>query len=129
MHLTEDGNDVMLAVRFEANVAQDDHFVIGGGLLERRGKQRDRVVAVSGEELLIGADDTLGCPFQPLPIRIVAGPLDQRADGQFRLGLTAGGASSMRSGLSSPAGSRPPLYPCRTLSCGPRPASRGTWLL
>ena len=49
VRLAQDGNDVVLAVRFEADVAQDDHLVVGGGLLERRRKQRDRIFVVSGE--------------------------------------------------------------------------------
>ena len=73
---------MVLAVGFEANVAQDDHLVIGGSLLERRGQQGDRVFGVSGEEFLVGAPDALGRSLQPLPVGIVPGPLDRRANGK-----------------------------------------------
>ena len=70
----------------QTDVAQDDHLVVGGRVLKCPRKQRDRIFVVSGEELLIGAHDTLGCLLQPLPVRIVSGPLDQRANGGLRLG-------------------------------------------
>lgn len=88
---------MVLAVRFEADVAQDDHLVIGGRLLECGGKQGDRVLAVSGEDLLIGAHHALRCAFQPFAIRVVARPFDQRADRRFRLGL-AGPSAPARVG-------------------------------
>ena len=75
----------MLAVGFEADIAQDDHLVIGGGLLEGGGQQGHRVFVVSGKELLIGPHDAPGRVLQPLPVRVVSGPFDQRANGGLRL--------------------------------------------
>ena len=75
MRLSQDRNDVVLAVGFEANVAQDDHLVIGGGRLEGRGQQGDRVFGVSAEEFLVGPHDTLGRSLQPLTVGIVPRPI------------------------------------------------------
>ena len=87
MHFAQDGDDMMFAMRFEPDVAQDDDFVIGRGLLESGREQLNRIFVVTGKELLIGADDPLGCSSQPLPVRIVTGPFDQSADRGLRFRL------------------------------------------
>ena len=97
MRLAQDGNDVVLAVRFEADVAQDDHLVVGGGLLERRRKQRDRIFVVSGEELLIGPHHAPGRACEAFAVGVVARPFDQRPHRRFRL-RPAGPSAPARAG-------------------------------
>ena len=79
---------MMLAMRFEADVTQDDHLVIASRLLEGAFENRDRVLAIAGEPFLVGAHDTLRRAKQTLAIGIVPRPAQQRAHGRF--GFLAG---------------------------------------
>ena len=80
--------DVVLAMAFEAHVAQQDHVAIAGDVLEGAGKFGGGILAVAAEPLLVGFDDALGRIGEPRARRIVAGPGEQRAHGV--LGLLAG---------------------------------------
>ena len=85
MGAPDDGHHVMLAMGFEADVAQHHHLVIAVGFLEGALQEGDRIDFVSGEELLIGACHPPRGAEQALAIGVVAGPADQRAHRLERL--------------------------------------------
>src|SRR4051812_39629562 len=88
----DDRRHVVLAMGFEADIAQHDNLVIPVDLLEGALKEGLRVFPVAAEPLLIGArDPRRGCG-KPLAGRIIARPADQRADSGFgfRAGWTGG---------------------------------------
>ena len=89
-----EGRDVVLAMAFEAHVAQQDHVAIAGDVLEGAGELGGGILAVAAEPLLVGLDDALGRIGEPRARRIVAGPGEQRAHGV--LGLGAGGLGRRR---------------------------------
>ena len=105
VHLADDRHHVVLAMALEADVGQHDDLVVAVDLLERAREHRLRVVAVAGEELLVGAHDAAGRLEQALARRVVAGPADQRADRVLgllaRRGATtgAGAAGGLAGGL------------------------------
>ena len=74
MDLADDRGDVVLAMRLEADVLQEDDLVIAVGLLEHALQQRHRVLVIAAEIFAVGADDTVGRAEQPLALRVVAGP-------------------------------------------------------
>ncbi len=65
MRAPNDQHHVVLAMRDEANVAQEHHLIISVGLLERAFQEVIRVLVVAGEPLLIGADDARGVSINP----------------------------------------------------------------
>ncbi len=91
MRPAEDGRHVVLAMRDEADVAQQHDPVIAAALLEGPFQQPDRILVVAGEPVGIGAEDAVRRVHQALAAGIVAGPADQRP--HRRLGLGARGAA------------------------------------
>src|SRR5690606_14774588 len=85
MRLADDGRDVMLAMGFEADVAQDDHLVITFDLLEGARQHVRRILIVSGEPVLPGANHTARRVEEAVPVGIVSGPSEQSPDGGLRL--------------------------------------------
>src|SRR5262245_11449280 len=104
VHLAYDRRHVMLAVRLEADVAQHDHLVVALDLAERAPQELERIVVVAAEPVFVRADDAARGTEEPLAIRIVADPLQQRADSRFGFGargfvallLGRGGSSAGR---------------------------------
>ena len=90
---------VMLAMRGEADVADQHEIVIGLVLAEGALERIGRHFAVAAIELVEGADDALGRIQQTLARRILADISDQRAHGGFRLfagsGLRSAGAGAL----------------------------------
>src|SRR5262249_4910722 len=80
---------MVLAMRLEADVLQEDDLVIAGNLLEGAVQQLHRVLAVAAEEFLIGADHPVRRAEQALALRVVARPADEGAHRVHRL-LTRG---------------------------------------
>jgi hypothetical protein len=76
---TNDGCNVMLAVRLEADVAEHDHLVVARDLLKAAAQQQVGVFGIAGESLLIGAHDARGRIAQASATRIIASPSDQGA--------------------------------------------------
>ena len=64
---------------------EHDHVVIAFDFLEGAGEKFFRILVVAGEPILKGAGDALGRIAQAFARRIVAGPVQKRADGVFRL--------------------------------------------
>ena len=103
---------MVLAVGFEADVAQHDHLVVAVGLLEGSLQDFDGVLEISCEPFLVGADDAIGRAEQTLARGIVARPAQQRAHGLLRLlacralarplrGRLGHGGSSFRAGAEA----------------------------
>ena len=65
MHLADDRRDVVLAMRLEADVLQQDDLVIAVGLLEGALQQRHRVLVVAAEIFAVGAHTRSGVPSSP----------------------------------------------------------------
>ena len=83
MDLADDRHHVVLAMRFEADVAQHHDLVVALDLLEGPLQHVARILIVAGEEFLVGAHDAIGRADQTFAVGIVAGPADQRADRLF----------------------------------------------
>jgi hypothetical protein len=79
------GSHVVLAVRLEADVAQQNHLVVTLDFLEGALEQVEGVDGVAGEELLVGLYDALRRAGQAFARRVVAGPADQCLHGLQRL--------------------------------------------
>ncbi|KGD49388.1 hypothetical protein DP43_3672 [Burkholderia pseudomallei] len=79
----DDRHHMVLAIAFEADVLQHDHFVVAVDLAERAREDVARFERVAGEELLVGAHDARRRIDEPLALRIVAGPPQQHANGRF----------------------------------------------
>ena len=73
--------DVVLAMAFEANVPQHDHFVIPFDLLEGLFQNLSRILTVAREKLLERTRHTSRRFDQAVSVRIFAGPSD---DGSYR---------------------------------------------
>ncbi len=56
---TGERRDMVLAMAFEAHVAQQDHVVIAGDVLEGAGKLGGGILAIAAEALLEGLDHAL----------------------------------------------------------------------
>ena len=82
----DDRRHVVLAVRFELDVAQHDHLVVAAGLLERAAQVVARVDRVAGKPVGVGVDDALRRIEQAFASRVFAGPAQQRADGVLGCG-------------------------------------------
>src|SRR3546814_19666693 len=80
MCISDDGREMVLAVTYESNAGKHDGFVVAACLAEAPRKQGDRILAIAPEQFLVGADDPRGRIAQPLPVRIGAGPGDERTD-------------------------------------------------
>ena len=86
--------DMVLAMAFEAHVAQQDHVVIAGHILEGAGELGGRIRAIAAEALLEGLDHALGGIGQPGARWVVTRPGEQRA--HRLLSLFAGGQGRRR---------------------------------
>src|SRR5207302_1223321 len=89
MRLADDRRNVVLAMRFEADVLEDDHLVVTIDLVEGTLQQLDGIGFITAEEFLVGAHHAIRRAAQSLARRIVPGPSDERAYGGFR-GLAVG---------------------------------------
>jgi NifU-like protein involved in Fe-S cluster formation len=78
MDLADEGHHVVLAMRIERDVADEDHVLVAVDLLEDALEHVARVLAIALVELAIGLGDALRRIEQALPRRIVARPADQR---------------------------------------------------
>jgi len=74
----DDRRHVVLAVRLEADVAQQHHLIVALDLLEGALQQIDRIHRVALEEFFGGFHHALWRAGEPLARRIVTGPADQR---------------------------------------------------
>ena len=74
MGLTDDWRHVMLAMRFELDVAKYNHLVIAFDFLKRPSQVAYRVVFVATEPVLVGGRYPLGRIEQPFTARIFASP-------------------------------------------------------
>src|SRR3546814_20867080 len=75
--LADDRRHVVFAVALELDVAQHDHLVVAGNLLEGALQVLARIVGVAAEPVSVGVDHALGRVEQALPSRIVASPAQQ----------------------------------------------------
>ena len=87
VRLADERRDVVLAMRDEGNVADEDQVLVAVDVVEDPRQMLAGVLAVAGEQFLVGLDHPARGVEQPLAIGIVAGPGDQGAD--RRLGLVA----------------------------------------
>ncbi|MNE13941.1 hypothetical protein D3C80_1067960 [compost metagenome] len=87
--LAQEGGHVVLAVALDLDVAQDDHVVIAGHVLEGARQLLARVGVIAVEPFAIGVDHALGRVDQARTLGIVAGPGDQGAH-RFQRLLAAG---------------------------------------
>src|SRR5579871_4324952 len=103
MRPPDDRRHVVLAVRYETDIAQQHHLVISGHFLESPLQQLVRIFVISGKPLSIGASDTRRCVDQPLAPRVIAGPTDQGDNGLFDFGggRSVGGLDRFRMLLTS----------------------------
>ena len=85
MHAPDDRRHVVLAMRFEPDIAHDDDLVVAVHFLEGALQQHLRILSVTAEPFLVGARHASGRAFEPFAHRIVAGPADQRAHRVFGL--------------------------------------------
>src|SRR6202007_2932242 len=72
--------DMMLAMRLEPNVTQQDHFVIAADLLECTLQIIAWIFVIAGEPFFVRFRHSLGRSSQPLTVGIIADPSDQRAN-------------------------------------------------
>src|SRR6185312_1921677 len=84
VHAPDDRCHVMLAMRFERDVPQHDHLVVAVDLLERAAHILPGVDPVSREPVAVGVDDALRRVAQPLALRVIPCPGEQRAYRLFR---------------------------------------------
>src|SRR5690606_35957584 len=94
---------VMLAMAFEANVLEDNHFIIAIGFFEGPLQHQRRIDFVSTEVLAVGLGDAAWRIQQALSRRIIARPADQGPHCVLGTGLTgprdarlAAGAACLR---------------------------------
>src|ERR687893_1184388 len=85
MSFANDRGEMVLAMRDEADVAEQDHLVVAVGLVERGAQDFGWIVAVAGEPFLIGAAYSIRRAQQAGAGRVLADPAQERAD--RRLGL------------------------------------------
>src|SRR5690606_26769395 len=88
VRLADDRRHVVLAVRLELDVAQHDHLVVAGDLLEGAGEVLVRIQGVAAEPVAVGTGDPRRGVQQALARGVLAGPAQQGADGI--LGLLTG---------------------------------------
>ena len=121
MRLADDRHHVVLAMRDELDVLDDDHVVIAGDFLEGAAELVGRAHVVAGEHLAIGLGHALRRIHQAFAVRIVAGPAQQRAHGCFDFGL--GGRSV--TGLSMIGGWRHEFLDHGSIKASPVVALKG----
>jgi len=85
MGRSDDWDHVVLAMAFEGDIPKQDHLVIAFGFLEGPRQHLGRILRVTGEELLIGANNAIRRVDQPLAVRVVACPAQQRTHRGFRV--------------------------------------------
>ena len=76
----------MLAMAFEPNATQHNHFVVAFDFLESLLKDFDRVLSIADRKLLERACHASGCLGQTITLRIVAGPSNNRSKCGFNIG-------------------------------------------
>jgi hypothetical protein len=76
---------MVFAMRLETDIAKHHDVVVAAGLLECPFEIFARIVVVAGEPFLEGAGYSGRCGPQTLAVRIIAGPLNERPYGGFRL--------------------------------------------
>ena len=79
-----DGQHMVLAMRFDADIAKHDQVVITLHILESARKNIVGVALVAGKKLLVCFDYPAWRVGKALARRIVACPRDKRADGFLR---------------------------------------------
>ena len=83
MNAADDRCDVMLAVRFEPDVAQQDHFIVASDFLEGAVKIFAGIFEVAGKPFFVGANNAGRRATQAFPVRVIPGPLDERSHSSF----------------------------------------------
>src|ERR1019366_5018114 len=86
MGAPDDRREVMLAMGLELDVPQHHHLVIAGDLVEGPAEIVARLLPITGEPFFVGARDPGGRTQQSLPVRIIAGPANERAHRVFGVG-------------------------------------------
>src|SRR5579884_4336450 len=86
MDAADDRREVMFAMRFKTNVAQDHDLVVAADLLEGALEIIPRIVVIAGKPFLIGAHDTRRRGSQAFAVRVVARPLNECTRGSLGLG-------------------------------------------
>ena len=79
----DDRHHMVLAMGFDADIAQHDDLVIAFGLGKGPVQELHRIDGIAGEEFLIGAHHPGRRFAQAFAVRIVAGPAQQGADCRF----------------------------------------------
>ena len=87
MRLADDRHHMMLAMRVECYVLDDDEVVIAGDFLEGAAELLGRAHVVAVEHFAECLGDTLRRVYQALSLWIVAGPAQQRGDRRLDLGF------------------------------------------
>ena len=84
MHLPDDWSEMVLAVRFERDIAKDDDFVVARDFLKSPPQIFPGVVGISGEPLFVCANDPLWRPFHAFAVGVIARPSYQCANSILR---------------------------------------------
>src|SRR5580765_8494351 len=79
--LADDWRHVVLAVRLEGNVLQENYLIVPADFLEGAAEMNRRILFVSAGIFAPGSRDATRCIEKPYAVGIVAGPTDQRPDG------------------------------------------------
>ena len=77
MRAPDNWRHMVLAVRAETDVAQENHFTIPAGLREGPIEDVSRVFAIPLKPLLVSAQDATGGFAEPLALRVVACPTNK----------------------------------------------------
>ena len=83
----DDWRDVMFAVTFKWNTAENDHLVIAVCLFEGLLKYKFRVLAIAGKIFLKGTNQTTGSFPKAVTIRVFANPAKDLAERMLDLQL------------------------------------------
>jgi hypothetical protein len=78
-------NGTIWCSQCEKNVAHHHNIGIALDILEHARQREAGILAIAGEQLLIGLHHASRGIHEPLALRIVAGPGDERAHCRFRL--------------------------------------------
>jgi len=79
VHASDHRRDVVLTMRLEGDVAQHDHLVVSGDLLEGAAQVGRGVDLIAGEPVAIRIDHPLRRVAQPFARRVIARPAQQGA--------------------------------------------------
>jgi hypothetical protein len=72
-------------MRNEGDIAHQNEFLVARDPVEHAFRRLLRVLAIAGEQFLVRPGDAQGSITQTLPVRVVAGPGDERADRRLSL--------------------------------------------